>query len=163
MSGSNRTSATWRIEPLQQQHFAAAADLYAQAFAGAPAGRLWRPTDFADLLSGGGTFGLLLVRDCQACGIAVARQVADEAELLVIGVLPQVRRVGGASRLLDRIVETSRVRGVRQMFLEVAEDNAAARQFYYKHRFVEVGRRPGYYPRPALTAVAAILMRLDID
>jgi Acetyltransferases len=35
--------------------------------------------------------------------------------------------------------------GAQSLFLEVAEDNAAALGLYRSLGFVEVGRRPGYY------------------
>ena len=49
------------------------------------------------------------------------------------------------------------------MFLEVAEDNRAARALYAAAGFASVGRRPAYYARPgAADAVAALILRRDL-
>ena len=48
--------------------------------------------------------------------------------------------------------------GAEQMFLEVAEDNAAALALYRRAGFEAAGRRRGYYPREAGAAVDALLL-----
>ena len=47
------------------------------------------------------------------------------------------------------------------MFLEVAEDNAAARDLYERQGFRPVGRREDYY-RTASGTVAALVLRRDL-
>jgi ribosomal-protein-alanine N-acetyltransferase len=51
--------------------------------------------------------------------------------------------------------------GAEAVFLEVAEDNAAAIALYANNKFVEVGRRPGYYSRKD-GRVTALVMRRDV-
>ncbi len=50
----------------------------------------------------------------------------------------------------------------RALFLEVAEDNAAARALYELHDFRPVGRRPDYYRMRDGSTVAALTMRRDL-
>jgi ribosomal-protein-alanine N-acetyltransferase len=49
-----------------------------------------------------------------------------------------------------------------KLFLEVAEDNAAARRLYESYGFKQIGRRPGYYKRPGGPAMAALTMRCNL-
>jgi ribosomal-protein-alanine N-acetyltransferase len=49
------------------------------------------------------------------------------------------------------------------MFLEVGADNPTAQALYERAGFVPAGRRPGYYTRPGVTAVDAIVMRRTLN
>jgi ribosomal-protein-alanine N-acetyltransferase len=51
---------------------------------------------------------------------------------------------------------------VRTVFLEVDDDNIAARRLYARSAFREVGRRDGYYPRSGGAAGAALVLRRDL-
>jgi ribosomal-protein-alanine N-acetyltransferase len=53
-------------------------------------------------------------------------------------------------------------RGARRIYLEVAEDNAAARALYAAEGFEPIGRRRGYYARREGPAVDAITMRREV-
>lgn len=81
-------------------------------------------------------------------GYAVAWFAADEGELANLAVAPAFRRRGLGQRLLDSVLEEARARGVREVFLEVRESNAAARELYASRNFEEVGRRKRYYRSP---------------
>ena len=95
---------------------------------------------FAALLA---TPGVFLVGDAR--GFALGRVAADEAELVTIAVLPEARRQGIGRRLLGAFRDEAERRGAAHAFLEVAEDNAAARALYAAEGWIEAGRRPGYY------------------
>ena len=57
--------------------------------------------------------------------------VADEAEILTVGVVPAARRRGIARRLLAALLaEAARARRAPRCFLEVRVDNDAARALY---------------------------------
>ena len=137
-----------------------AASLYAQCF-DAPWERAWTAAEFARLLESPGCFGALLMTGDQPDGLAVARVAADEAEVLTIGVVPTARRRGGATLLLSTLSRRCRRRGARHIFLEVAEDNLAARHLYEAHGFVIVGRRNNYFDRGPHGHVTALTMRRD--
>jgi len=73
------------------------------------------------------------------------RVIADEAEILTIGVIPAARRQGTAVRLLGELLDEARRRGAVEVFLEVRTDNEAARKLYVREGFAEIGVRRGYY------------------
>ncbi len=128
----------------------AAARLHGLAFAGQ--GRGWRVAEFADLFA---QRGVVCVGRPE--GFALTRVIADEAELLTIAVDPEAQRQGHARSLLGEIEMAAAAQGAAQMFLEVADDNLAARGLYTASGYAETGRRPGYYER-ATARVDAILM-----
>ena len=53
-------------------------------------------------------------------------------------------------------------RGATRVFLEVAEDNLAARALYERTGFVEAGRRPGYYAAADGGRRDALLLALNL-
>lgn len=97
----------------------------------------------------------------QAAGFTLSRQAADEEELLLIAVLPQYRRQGIATILIERLIANARMRSVTRMFLEMRDGNPAA-AFYGKHGFRPVGRRPNYYNRGSISGIDAITFALDL-
>ena len=79
-------------------------------------------------------------------GVALVWAVADELHIVSLGVHPEYRRRGLATLLLEAIAGSAPARGASVMTLEVRERNAAAIAFYRRHGFLEVTRRPRYYP-----------------
>lgn len=73
---------------------------------------------------------------------------ADQAEILTLATRPEARRSGLGRMLLVETVTALRDKQVTELFLEVAEDNLAARELYKGAGFSAIGRRPGYYRRP---------------
>jgi [ribosomal protein S18]-alanine N-acetyltransferase len=151
----------WHCRSMGPAELEAAARIHHTCFASGPQ-RAWSPRDFAELLAMPGTFGELVAVDRTEVGISLARLAADEAELLTIGVLPGHRRQGLARCLLGHVVDVAGAHDATALFLEVAEDNAAARNFYLKEGFTEVGRRPGYYGNATANTIAAIIMRRPV-
>lgn len=94
-------------------------------------------------------------REGRVLGFALARLVADEAELLLIAVQAGLRRQGLGRALYAHLEVYCRQADVHWVHLEVAEDNTAARALYRGLGFEPVGRRAGYYGQGR----AAILMR----
>ena len=79
---------------------------------------------------------------------AVVTTAADEAELLMISVLPDAQGRGLGKELLSYLTEVLKEKGVSSLFLEVRESNQPAIALYDSLEFNEIGRRPGYYPHP---------------
>lgn len=98
----------------------------------------------------------------EPAGFVLCNLVADDCELLSLGVVPSNRGYGIGTRLVEAAVDKARTTGAKRLFLEVAEDNDTARWLYADHGFVPVGRRPGYYKRHRAAAVAALTLRLDL-
>lgn len=126
------------------------AALHAMSFA---VPRPWTAAEFAEVL---GTRGAFLLAEGKA--FLVGRALAGEAELLTLAVPPERRRQGAGRRLLAAFHARARALGAEEAFLEVAEDNAAARALYLSEGWQEVGRRPGYHAPD----IAALLMRRDL-
>lgn len=83
----------------------------------------------------------------------ITRWVEDEAELLNIAVADEQRGKGIGGKLLDHVVQALEQKGVRHIFLEVRDSNAAARALYATRGFRELSRRTGYYRRPTEDAI----------
>lgn len=124
------------------------AELHRSCFA-AP----WSETEFAALLGQPG-----VVAAAEAEGFILIRVAADEAEILTLAVRPDARRRGLGRRLVEAGARAAAGRGAARLFLEVAEDNVAARALYGAAGFVEAGRRRAYYPRPEGPAADALIL-----
>lgn len=86
-------------------------------------------------------------------GFIVARQIADEAEVLNLAVQRDQRRRGEGRALLEATLGVFKAAGVSSVYLEVRESNAAATMFYAKHGFRKTGKRNGYYRNPNEAAI----------
>ncbi len=95
-------------------------------------------------------------------GFILSRIVAGEAEILSVAVAAARRRKGLARRLLELHLRRLAGRGAQAVFLEVGEDNVAARRLYTRAGFREVGRRGGYYDGPSGRRAAALVLRRDL-
>ena len=95
-------------------------------------------------------------------GYVIYMLLSEEAELLRIAVKEEARNKGIATSLLDVMRNKTRdeVKEVKSLFLEVRENNTAARKLYEKTGFVEVGMRKNYYSNPTENAV---LYKMEID
>ena len=80
-------------------------------------------------------------------GFSLFRTVADEAELLLLAVLPDHHRRGIGRRLLDDFIDSAPRRGVSRVHLEVRDGNPAV-DMYRRRRF-RAGR-----PTPQLLSCA---------
>lgn len=111
----------------------------------------WSASDFADLKKSG----------CEIIvsqhGFAIWRNVADESEIITIGVAPNARRNGIASAMLAIIEKNIKNQGVKKIFLEVASTNIAGQKLYENNGYKTVGIRPKYYD-----GIDAILMAKEL-
>lgn len=105
----------------------------------------WDAAVMRRILGLAGVFGRLAWHDDTPVGFALARDLAEEVEVLSLGVLPQRRRSGAGRALLGAIVDEAMRRGIGSVVLEVAAANLGARALYTAAGFVQVGRRPRYY------------------
>ncbi len=117
----------------------------------------WSEAAFSALLEQKGVFGVRATD-----GFILCRIVLDEAEILTLAVRPDARRAGLALRLTQAAADLAAQGGVERLFLEVAEDNAAARGLYARLDFVQTGRRRGYYARAEGPPADALLLVLNL-
>ncbi|MCL2517112.1 MAG: ribosomal protein S18-alanine N-acetyltransferase [Oscillospiraceae bacterium] len=89
----------------------------------------------------------------------ILTHVLDEGQIINIAVHPDYRRMGIANALIEKVLEYSRVNGIKLLMLEVRESNAAAIKLYEKFGFREVGRRKRYYKNPIEDA---LLMDMEV-
>jgi [ribosomal protein S18]-alanine N-acetyltransferase len=87
------------------------------------------------------------------CAFANYWHVGDEIQLMNVATLPEARRMGQASALLNDLLLQARGRAATLVTLEVRRSNAAARALYRKFGFVEQGIRQRYYSDNAEDAV----------
>lgn len=131
---------------------AALAAVHAQAFE-----RPWSASEIADLLQTPGVFALGAPE-----GFILCRAIVGEAEVLTLAVAPAARRGGLGRALVEAAMQVAALAGAETVFLEVAQDNAAALALYRAAGFRETGRRKGYYRR-AEGAIDALVMRRALN
>lgn len=128
------------------------ASVHAAAFAGH--GQIWSEADLAALCAAPSTLCVAL----DDMGFALIRVIAPEAEVLTLAVDPTAQGQGLGHRLLHTAMALAGRHGAQTLFLEVAEDNIAARALYAGAGFTQTARRRAYYSRPGAPAVDAIVM-----
>lgn len=119
-----------------------------------PKGQAWDAAAFERYLTAGAVGAL----SEDGAGLVLAWPQGTEAEILLVSTAAETRGAGVATGLLAQMLSELAAVGVESVFLEVAADNAPALALYVRAGFVEIGRRPGYYPR-AEGAMDALLMR----
>jgi ribosomal-protein-alanine N-acetyltransferase len=122
----------------------------------------WSENEFERLLADRNVLCHVARAGTRVAGFVIARMVEDEAEILMVAVAPQQRGRGLGARLIGRHLARLAARGVRNVFLEVDEGNEPAIRLYTRAGFERVGRRPGYYEKPA-GAAAALILRRGLD
>ncbi len=111
----------------------------------------WSASDFADLKKSG--CDIIVSQN----GFIVWRTVADEAEIITIGVKPDARGNGIASAMLTIVENDAKKYGVNKIFLEVSKNNIPALNLYKINGYKKIGTRPKYYD-----GIDAIIMEKDI-
>lgn len=107
-------------------------------------GEAWTGPQCAGLLGIPGVWLTLAREGANVIGFALARQISDEAELLLLAVRRGRQGGGVGKKLLDCFVVSAATRGAGRLHLEVREGNPAVR-LYKRADFEEVGRRRNYY------------------
>jgi len=109
-------------------------------------GEAWTRSQCAGILPMSGV-SLTLARDGddgRPLGFSLVRAVADEAELLLLAVLPKFQRRGIARRLLEQFIQRADAGGAKRVHLEVRDGNPAV-GMYRAAGFETAGRRRHYY------------------
>jgi ribosomal-protein-alanine N-acetyltransferase len=112
-------------------------------------GEAWTRSQLGGILPMAGV-SLMLAREPDGgdiTGFSLYRTVADEAELLLIAVVPSRHRRGVGRMLLDNFLDRARNDGISRVHLEVRDGNSAA-ALYREAGFAPVGRRRNYYHAP---------------
>jgi ribosomal-protein-alanine N-acetyltransferase len=122
----------------------------------------WTRAMYLAELENPGAAYCFLARDAnrRAVGFCSFWMVLDELHINNLGVLPDTRRTGIGSSLLDFVLKKGRELGARRATLEVRRSNEPARLLYERFGFAVAGIRPAYYSKPVEDAL--ILWREDV-
>lgn len=116
-------------------------------------GQPWSESSIATYAEKGNTIFVVARRGSDVVGYIAILCIMDEGNLVSIAVHENCREMGIATELLDIAYERALARGVAKIHLEVRESNEAAIRMYEKEGFAEVGRRRGFYSKPAEDAI----------
>lgn len=117
----------------------------------------WSEATFLALLDRDGLELWVLDRvDAGVVAYAVVWCILDQGELANIAVASEYRGKGYGSRLLSKVLDVARGRGVKSMYLEVRASNAGAAALYRRFGFEKVGVRPRYYESPVEDALLMV-------
>ena len=131
-------------------------EIHAEAF---PANQTWGAAALMLMLVPPGHFNFIVSMDGDVLGFGLGRVQGPESEILTLAVRPWAQGRGVGRLLLDALLKEAARRGAAEMFLEVAEPNAAARTLYAGAGAEEVGRRPGYYA----DGTDALVLRIELS
>ena len=146
------------VEPATLRDAQRLAQLHAASFH-----RGWGESEFESMIAERNTLVHRLRLGRKIVGFAVSRIGADEAEILSIAIDADERGRGLSRNLLLTHLGHLAGRGVRRIFLEVEENNAAALRLYQRCGFAVVGRRERYYQQASGEQLNALLMSRDLS
>jgi ribosomal-protein-alanine N-acetyltransferase len=107
-------------------------------------GKGWPAADFESYL--GDT--TILIHGSDTC-FAVFRLAAPEAEILTLATHPHSQGQGHAASMLRGALDALGSAKIETVFLEVADDNAAALALYARAGFAQFSTRSNYYANGA--------------
>jgi tRNA threonylcarbamoyl adenosine modification protein YeaZ len=116
----------------------------------------WGAPEFARLMAMPGALSRIAMDGNEPVAFLLARQAADEAEILTIGTRPFARRRGIAKRLIADLARS--LPDAKSLFIEVADGNRAAKGLYEREGFKVAGARRGYYEKRGQPSEDAIVM-----
>ncbi|MFZ9819593.1 MAG: ribosomal protein S18-alanine N-acetyltransferase [Methylophilaceae bacterium] len=105
---------------------------------------LWSLKNFQESLTAKDYFKVMRFND-ETVAFIIAKVMNHECEILNLGVEISMRKKKLASKLLNNLIDFSKVLNIKQIFLEVRVSNTAAVNLYDKFKFNEIGYRPNYY------------------
>ena len=132
------------------------ADIHAACFK-----KGWNESTMRQMLLMPGAFGMIAYENENTAGIIMYAFSSEQADIVALGVLPEYRGRKVSDALMDGSFAALHDKGVSEVFLEVAVDNAHAIDLYRRHDFQTVGRRKRYYDRGD-EKIEAWVMRADL-
>ena len=107
----------------------------------------WSEESLRDDLTGNplSVYMVLEAESGDVAGYMSLWRILDEGHINNVAVLPEYRRRGGASEMLEFMLKYSEKNGISSHTLEVRVSNEGAIGLYRKFGFKEAGVRKGYY------------------
>lgn len=119
----------------------------------------WTYTIFETELKNPNSQYFIAKLDDEIVGFAGIWNVLDEMHITNIVTKTSKRHMGIASKLLEKLIETSKTKPATLLTLEVNSTNTNAIKLYEKYNFKKVGLRKNYYGQNE----NAIIMTLFFD
>jgi [ribosomal protein S18]-alanine N-acetyltransferase len=123
----------------------------------------WEEKEFFSALTIEGTKAWITGLADLPMSMILGRSLKEQYEILTLCVNPDWRGRGLARQLLEKLTARAKETGAKTIFLEVADDNKAARKFYEGAGFTEINRRKDYYKQEDGSVKDAIVMRLELS
>ncbi len=117
----------------------------------------WSPALMSQMFASEWDRIYVLEDEGKVIGYADVRNMYGDCDLMSICVTREARGRGGASLLMEHILEQARADDARQILLEVRRSNEAAIGLYRKFGFEELGVRRNYYANPVEDAVVMLM------
>lgn len=134
------------VSAAEASHIPSVAELEKRSFS-----RPWSAEGFKDVL-GRDDVLFLVALSCRdktdVLGYICMYMSLDEGEITNVAVLPEYKRQGIATVLLDETVKLAGERGITHIFLEVRRSNEPALGLYRSRGFKELGIRKDFYDDP---------------
>jgi ribosomal protein S18 acetylase RimI-like enzyme len=105
----------------------------------------WTPARVQHFISGAESSVVVARREQRIAAFAIMHFGDEVAHLNLLAVSPEHRRQRLGWQLMDWLTKTAVEAGVFRINLELRTHNQAARAFYEKLGFVQLGVVPGYY------------------
>jgi len=148
-----------RVVRLHPDQAEALAQTHAAAFE-----RPWDARALREVMAMPGVSGLGIEdEEGRLAGFILFQAAAEDAEVLTLAVRPEARRRGWGLALTEAAADAAGRAGSSALWLEAAEDNAAALALYARAGFEITGRRRGYYRAVSGARTDAVLMRRTLN
>jgi ribosomal protein S18 acetylase RimI-like enzyme len=105
----------------------------------------WTPARVQHFITGAESSVIVARRELKLAAFAIMHFGDDVAHLNLLAVAPEHRRQGVGSQLMDWLTTTAIEAGIFRINLEVRTHNDAARCFYERLGFDQLGVVQGYY------------------
>ena len=105
----------------------------------------WTPARVQHFIGGPESSVVVARREWRIAAFAIMHFGLDVAHLNLLAVAPEHRRQGLGSKLMEWLITTATEAGVFRINLELRTHNEAARLFYERLGFAQIGVVQGYY------------------
>ena len=129
------------IRPVNSDDLGLLTELEAQCF-----DPPWSESQLRTYLNNERSSGYLIFSGSTPVGFALFTLLFDDAELLHIGICPEVRGSGRGAELLEACHKALLEKDIQRILLEVRASNNAAIGLYRRAGYQQDGVRKGYYP-----------------
>lgn len=105
----------------------------------------WSEQSFCDETENSLAIYFVAKKDGKCVGYAGFWNVSGEGDITNVAVLPEYRRLGVGSSLIEAVIKRAVELKLTLLTLEVRKSNIAAQDLYLKYGFEVIGERKRYY------------------